>query len=240
MRSTLCIRVCALAALVAAGAVFVACSDSNDPATESSTGGTGASTGDDDDEATGGETSSAGGTEAAGGDEGTGGQGTGGGEFVCNYPTSNNPPPSDAPECVNGETKNDPCTAEQEGYQCYKTCGPRYSSGWKPLTCTSGVFTEISDCTWTGTEYSAFRIPADLANIDPSCPADPPQATTACNVDACISCAASNGAYRDSSGTEKSGWCTCYHGPDDAEPVWTCGTAGKAWPCPGNPPNDGC
>jgi hypothetical protein len=235
MRATLCIRVCLLAAIVAAGAIAVACSDSNEPANQSSTDGTGGSTGDDDDDATGGETS-AGGAEGTGGDQGTGGQGAGG-EFVCSYPTTNNPPPTDAPECVNGETKNDPCT--EEGYRCYKTCGPRYSSGWKPLTCSSGVFTEISDCTWTGDDYSAFRIPATMDAIDPSCPADPPQATTACNVDACISCASANGGYMDSGGTLKNGWCTCYHGPD-ADPVWTCGTAGKAWPCPGAPANPGC
>jgi hypothetical protein len=241
MRSTLCIPVCALAALVAAGAIAVGCSDSNPPATQSSTGGTdgtGGSTGEGGGEATGGDTSTGGG-EATGGDQGTAGQGTGG-EFVCNYPTASNPPPEDAPQCMNDEAKNDPCTEEQEGYRCYKNCGPRYSSGWKPLTCTSGVFTEISDCTWTGDDYSAFRIPETLEEIDSACPTEPPQATMPCNVDPCISCAAPNGAYKDSGGTEKSGWCTCYHGADDEDPVWTCGTAGKAWPCPGSPANPGC
>ncbi len=231
MRSTVRIRVYTLAALVAAGAVAAACSDSNPPASESTGGET--STGGS--EATGGEAM---GGEATGGDQGSAGDGTGG-EFVCSYPTSSNPPPDDAPECTNGETKNGTCTAEEEGYRCYKNCGPRYASGWKPLTCTSGVYTEISACTWTGDDYSAFRIPETLDEIDSSCPTDPPQATMPCNVDPCISCAAANGAYMDSGGTEKSGWCTCYYGPDE-EPMWTCGTAGTAWPCPGSPANSGC
>ena len=126
---------------------------------------------------------------------------------------------------------------------CYRSCGPRNSSGWKTETCTGGIIVEVSACEWTGTDYSAFRVPANYPptaeDLDPACPpaGSPPQATMACEVPACVSCAEpGTGAYLDSGGSTKSGWCTC---ADDGSgtATWSCGTAGTAWPCPGN---DGC
>jgi len=242
------VSVLAITALAAALIGSVACEDSatNAPASEggaasgkggttttdvggaAATGGASATPG------AGGTSSGVGGSSAA-----TGGAATssaGGSDGTCNYPAASSPPPNGGLVCAAGETKGGACTTE--GAVCWKTCGPTNSSGWKTETCTGGVIVEVSACQWSGSDYSAFKIPATLAAMDASCPDGTPQASQACTANPCASCAdKTTGAYLDSSGASKSGWCTC---TGTTSMKWTCGTAGTAWPCPGNPANPGC
>lgn len=248
---TLTARVSAIALTALAAAVFgsVACSDSNSPAPgtgDSDTGGTtatgqgGASTSD---------TSSGGTTETGSG--GTTATGSGGatttdstaggattttttstaGASACNYPTTSPPTPNNGAICDAIVKKGGSCTTE--GAVCYKACGPT-NSGWKSETCTNSVYVEVSACIWTATDYSAFKVPATLAELSTSCPGTAPQASTPCTVAPCIPCAdSSTGGYLDSSGAQKAGWCECAAHDDTGTGKWTCGTAGSAWPCPG-------
>ena len=210
-------------------------------ATTTGTGGsTPAST-----DATGGEPAAGGATGASGaGTTAAAGAATASTEYTplegadCVYPETEDvvAPPDDADgPCLAGESKNATCPAEREGITCYKNCGPRNSSGWKPLTCTAGVIIEDSTCRWTGIDYAVWRVPAALGEMDPACPAEgTPRATDPCDIPSCISCAnRMTGGYEDSSGAAKAGWCTCVG--EEGNRMWTCGTAGKSWPCPGNP-----
>ena len=258
MNFTASVSAIALAALVAAVAGSVACSADNPPATSTATGGADTATGGASADATGGAataaatggapaaTSGTGGADTAtgGADTATGGATAASGTYTpvppeeCIYPEAADaaPPPDDADgPCMLGEKKNATCAADREGITCYKNCGPRNSSGWKPLTCTAGVITEDSTCRWTGTDYSIWRVPPTLEEMDPACPAEgTPRATEPCDVPSCISCAnRTTAGYEDSGGAAKGGWCTCVG--DEGDRTWTCGTAGKAWPCPGNP-----
>jgi hypothetical protein len=238
MNSNLRVSVCAMAALALGVAGAAACSDSNEPAGAQPQPATGGST-----QATGG-TEATGGAEATGGDTGAGGASTDGSggvvvPDVCNYPTESQPPPNGVAACPETVKKGEPCTVD--GEMCYRNCGPRNSSGWKTETCTGGIIVEVSTCEWTGTDYSAFRIPAayppTAADLDPNCPpaGSPPQATVACSAPPCVSCTEpGTGQYRDSSGSVKPGWCTCA-ADASGDTTWSCGTSGKAWPCPGRP-----
>jgi hypothetical protein len=173
---------------------------------------------------TGGTSTAAGGTSTAAGGTSTAAGGASPG--TCNYPTASNPPPNGGAVCTT-EAKGATCTTE--GAVCWKACGPTNSSGWKTETCTGGVIVEVSACQWTGTDYSAFKIPS-LSALDSSCPATAPQAAQPCTAVPCAVCAdPATGAYLDSSGASKSGWCTCVGATTTK---WTCGTSGTAWPCP--------
>ena len=108
---------------------------------------------------------------------------------------------------------------------CYKTCGPQ-SIGFKTETCSSGVYWEGACQFALGGDYSCYAIPPTL---DPACPAEPPQAGTACDVPACAPCNAA-GIYLDSTGAPKAGYCVCVPGIVQR---WSCALA-ISWPCPGS------
>jgi hypothetical protein len=233
MTLTARVSVFALTALAAALFGTAACNDSNAPSNETTSAG-GKASGEGGAAATdvGGATA----TGQGGAATGQGGAATGeggattaaGGATVtgCNYPATSPPTPGGGAMCDGTVKKGAACTTEAA--VCYKACGPT-NTGWKSETCTAGVYVEVSACTWTGTDYSAFRVPATLAELSATCPDTTPQAGQACTVEPCVVCAdKSTGGYLDSSGAAKSGWCLC-NGETDKK--WTCGTAGTAWPC---------
>jgi hypothetical protein len=123
-------------------------------------------------------------------------------------------------------TKNGICI-DTDPQLCYKTCGPE-SIGFKSETCTAGVYVEQSGCSFPPGDYSCYRIPVAL---DPSCPAEVPQATTVCTVAPCTPCNV-NGGYLDSSGAAKTGYCVC-PAPSSSTGIskWSCAMT-SAWPCP--------
>jgi hypothetical protein len=170
-------------------------------------------------------------TDAAGGTTGTTDTTTAGGSTSTGSKT---PPGGDPPNggtvCDSTVAKNGACTTE--GAVCYKSCGPTNSGGWKSETCTNAVWVEVSACTWTGANYNCYTVPATLAGMDAQCPTDAtPQASQPCSVPGCVPCTDVDGNYMDSKGGVKAGWCVC--NTDAATAVWTCGTTGTSWPCPG-------
>lgn len=234
---TLTTRVSVLALTAFAAALFgtAACNDSNPaaPGTDTSAGGSSSSgaggatatgVGGATDTGSGGAVTGAGGdTAAAGGaTAAAGGAATTG----CNFPATSPPLPAGGTLCDGTVKKGGACTVE--GAVCFKTCGPT-NTGWKSETCTNLVYAEVSACVWTGTDYSAFRIPASLAELSATCPDTTPQAGQPCTVEPCVVCTdKTTGGYLDSGGGAKSGWCLCN---GEANKAWTCGTAGTAWPC---------
>jgi hypothetical protein len=128
--------------------------------------------------------------------------------------------------------KNVACT-DSDPQLCYKTCGPTNSGGWKSETCTNLVYVEVSACEWTKSDYSCYKVPATLAELNSQCPTGvTPKAGDPCSVPECVACTNSTtGMYMDSKGGEKAGWCVCNTSASPA--VWTCGTSGTSWPCPG-------
>jgi hypothetical protein len=134
--------------------------------------------------------------------------------------------------------KNVPCT-DSDPQLCYKTCGPTNSGGWKSETCTNNgttrAYVEVSACIWTKSDYSCYKVPATLAELDSQCPVGvTPKAGEPCSIPACIACTNSvDGNYIPSgdSAIPKPGWCVC--NTDAEPPKWTCGSTGAGWPCPG-------
>ena len=123
-------------------------------------------------------------------------------------------------------TKNGICT-DTDPQLCYRTCGP-LSIGFKSETCTAGAYVEQSGCSFLPGDMSCYKIPTTM---DPTCPTEVPQASTACNVAPCTLCNVNNG-YLDSSGTAKTGYCVC--SPPSATTgasKWSCASS-TAWPCP--------
>jgi hypothetical protein len=128
-------------------------------------------------------------------------------------------------------TKGGPCV-DTDPQSCYKTCGPQ-SVGMKSETCLGGAYVE-GQCEFaSGSDYSCYKIPAV---IDPACPATPPQAGTPCELPACTPCNA-GGAYLDSTGATKVGYCICPAPGPSGISKWSCATVSN-WPCPG--PGQGC
>jgi hypothetical protein len=123
-------------------------------------------------------------------------------------------------------TKNGICV-DTDPQLCYKTCGPQ-SVGFKSETCTAGVYVEQSGCSFPPADYSCYKI-ADPFVLDPTCPAEVPQATTACTVAPCTLCNV-NGGYLDSSGAAKQGYCVCPTSTTGTS-KWSCASS-TAWPCP--------
>jgi hypothetical protein len=131
-------------------------------------------------------------------------------------------------------TKNGICNDPNDPQFCYKTCGPQ-SIGFKSETCTAQVYVEQSGCSFPPGDYSCYKIP-DPFVLDPSCPAEVPQATTVCTVAPCTLCNV-NGGYLDSGGNAKTGYCVC---PEPSATTgtskWSCAST-TAWPCPAG---EGC
>ena len=244
-------RVSAIALTLVAGTVLgaLACSDTNNPAPgtgdtvggSSSNGGATATSATDIGGTSTTATGSGGATDTgAGGATATGSGGattsttttSSAGAAACNYPTTAPPVPTGGTICDSTVKKGGACTTEAA--VCYKACGPT-NSGWKTETCTGAVYVEVSACIWTASDYSAFKVPATLAEVSTQCPTTAPQASTACSIPSCIPCAdPATGGYLDSSGAAKSGWCECSAiDPTTGQGKWTCGGSGTAWPCPG-------
>lgn len=132
-------------------------------------------------------------------------------------------------------TKNVACTAD-DVQVCYKTCGPN-SIGFKPETCTDGLYTELSNTCFypDGRDYSCYSVPQTLPDAA-TCGLTntPPQTSTACTAPACTLCQ-QNGTYLDSGGALKIGYCVCTEKTDGSS-AWSCGSI-TTWPCPGS---EGC
>jgi hypothetical protein len=130
--------------------------------------------------------------------------------------------------------KNTACTAE-DVQLCYRTCGPE-SVGFKPETCTAGVYAEPSNfCEYPASgDYSCYKIPATLPDATTCGITSAPQSGAACTAPSCTLCSL-GGAYLDSSGASKVGHCVC-HEKTDGGKVWSCAGT-NIWPCPGK---NGC
>ena len=120
-------------------------------------------------------------------------------------------------------SKGVPCVAADPQF-CFRTCGPE-SIGFKRETCVGGAYAEGA-CEYPADgDFSCYQIPAQP---DPSCPAEPPQASTECEVAACTLCNA-NGMYLDSTGASKLGYCVCAFGVVASK--WS-GAPASTGPCP--------
>ena len=213
-----------VAAFVAQAFIFQACG-SNSPSNTPGTGGSGqgqAGNGQAGTTGVGGTTGqggSIGGTTGGGGTTGTGGTAVFG-----------------DPACPSTVSKGGACAATDIQF-CYKTCGPE-KSGVKSETCqTSGTYAEMSGCSFDPTKtFECYKIPA-TANT--ACPAGvTPQGSMDCstyNVDPCVVCNSTQGtqggAYLDSTGAMKVGYCVCQAPNSSGARVWSC-ASDTAWPCP--------
>jgi len=164
---------------------------------------------------------------AAGRDGGTTGGGTGGSGV-----TDARPADAYTPLCGDlvtaadaSPTKLGICTAS-DPQLCYKTCGPR-NVGFKSETCMSGIYAEMSGCSFPSGDYSCYKIPA---TIDPSCPSTTPQSGQPCAVAECVLCNV-GGNYLDSGGNPKTGYCVCPPPNEKGNQSWSCASS-TAWPCP--------
>ena len=252
MTRTTRITIVTLQTLIAAGWISAAgCSSTNDPATSTGgtagdpvtppgTGGTTSSGGSGGTTGTGGASgTSTGGYAGTGGATGGSGGATGGsagsGTGGSGVATDGGGSTTYAPACANNAAgvaiaKGVACTAA-DPQLCWKTCGPA-SSGFKPETCTAGLYAEEPGgppCHFPPADYACYKIPA---TVDTTCPATPPQASMDCTVAACTPCNA-GGSYLDSSGATKTGYCVCPAAGASGSRKWSCASA-TAWPCPGN------
>jgi hypothetical protein len=200
------------------------CSSDNSPSNEASgaSGGTGGSG------ASGGSSGTAAGTGGSSGSSGSSGSGGSGGSDTQNFM----PPCSAGPTLAGDEIKKGTVCTPSDVELCYRPCGPT-SVGWKPETCTSGVYAE-GDCTFpVEGDYSCFKIPD---TIDAAvCPTTTPQSGMDCTVPECTLCNL-DGMYFDSTGSSKTGYCVCQAPNDMGARHWSC-ASDTAWPCP---INNGC
>ena len=197
-------------ALMAQLFAFQGCGGGNSPS-KAGSGGAAAGT------STGGATGT-----TTGGSSGGGGTGAGGGSAAFGEPA-----------CAATVAKGAACTPSDQQL-CYKTCGPE-KSGVKSETCqTSGAYAEMSGCTFDPLKnYACYKIPT-AANT--ACPAGvTPQGSMACDVPHCTLCNSmqglTGGAYLDSSGASKAGWCSCQEPNTAGVRSWSC-ASDTAWPCP--------
>ena len=211
----------AIPALVSAVLGGLGCSSSNNPAIKAGAGGGS-------NEATGGSTSTS--TSPAGGSNGdTGGSGATDGSTGGSTAASTEFQPVCSGNTVAGVpvAKGGQCAAT-DPQMCYKTCGPQ-SIGFKSETCAASVYVEQSGCSFPSSkDYSCYKIPTA---IDPSCPTTTPKASDPCTVAACILCQDSTGAYLDSGGNSKQGYCVCPASSGTSGSKWSCASS-TAWPCP--------
>jgi hypothetical protein len=139
--------------------------------------------------------------------------------------------------CPTTVSKGVPCTSSDPQF-CSKTCGPE-KVGTKAETCASGVYVEMSGCTFDPSrDYSCYKIPTA---VNSTCPAEvPPQASAACEVPPCMLCNSlqglAGGQYLDASGAAKVGYCVCQQPNAAGVRTWSC-ASDTAWPCP---INSGC
>jgi hypothetical protein len=207
------------AALVSQVLAFQACGGGgNTPATKGSGGATGTASGGASGTATGGASGTASGGSTGAGSGGS--TGTGGGAFG-------------EPACLSTVSKGSACGPTDQQL-CYKTCGPE-KTGVKSETCqTSGTYAEMSGCTFDPAQnYACYKIPT-TANT--ACPTGTtPQGSATCDVPHCTLCNSmqglAGGQYLDSSGSPKTGWCTCQEANTAGTRTWTC-ASDTAWPCP--------
>jgi hypothetical protein len=102
-------------------------------------------------------------------------------------------------------------------------------------TCQGGVYYEMSGCTFdSARDYSCYAIPMAP---NPFCPAGlTPIASQACDVPQCSACNSQQGlvggAYLDSTGAAKVGFCVCQAPSAAGTRTWSC-ASDTAWPCPG-------
>jgi hypothetical protein len=213
------------AAVLATGLALAGCGSDNEPAvtngdddsSANSSSNTSASNG------SGGSSSTSASADTSSTDTSSGGSSSGGTSTTASG-TLGQPP------CGNNiagmEIKKGTACTEDDVELCYRTCGPQ-SIGWKTEICTGGVYVE-GDCQFPPEEsYECYAIPDA---IDASCPADPPQASTDCDVAECTLCNA-GGEYLDSGGSVKIGYCVCQQPKADGSRTWSCGSD-VAWPCP--------
>jgi hypothetical protein len=222
------VQVLGAAALLAQALIFPSCGGGNEGMTGNGTGNggtTGSGTG------SAGTTGASGATGSAGASGSAGATGAGGSM------------PFGEPACTGLRTaageepaKNVPCTPADPQF-CFRTCGP-VREGIKSETCeTSGVYAEMSGCTFDpGKNYSCYKIPA-AAN--PVCPVGmTPKGSDPCtdlNVPTCTACNSlqglNGGQYFDSAGSPKTGWCVCQAPNGQGVRTWSC-ASDTAWPCP--------
>src|SRR4030095_12571608 len=83
------------------------------------------------------------------------------------------------PACLSTVVKGGACTPAYQQF-CYKTCGPE-KTGVKTETCTtSGIYAEMSGCSFDpAKDYSCYKIPT-AANTQ--CPAGTPMGSASCDV----------------------------------------------------------
>lgn len=135
------------------------------------------------------------------------------------------------PACDDAIVKGSSCT--EAGQYCYRQCGPD-AVGFKRETCMNRTYSE-GECQFPASaDYSCYSVPAPY-QLPAACPGTVPRAADPCTVPQCTPCfggTTNNPLYRDSSGTQKTGYCVCAESG-----VWTCATSSEpsSWPCPGNP-----
>jgi hypothetical protein len=136
------------------------------------------------------------------------------------------------PACLSSVAKGASCTSADQQF-CYKGCGPALK-GIKSETCLSGVYVEMSGCTFDpAVDYSCYKI-SFVANA--ACPSSVvPMAGAPCEVQPCLLCNSIQGVpagqYLDVSGATRVGYCVCQ--PPDAAGLqkWSC-ASNTSWPCP--------
>ena len=171
---------------------------------------------------------------ATGGSGGGAGTGGGGGAGTGGTAGTGGGGGFGQPACPGTVTKGGPCTAT-DLQLCYKTCGPE-KTGVKSETCqSSGVYAEMSGCSFDlSKDYSCYKI-APAANA--ACSAGTtPLAGSACDVPACTVCNSTQGLlggqYLDSAGAAHTGYCVCSAPNAAGARIWSC-ASDTNWPCPG-------
>lgn len=102
---------------------------------------------------------------------------------------------------------------------CRKTCGVS-AMATKPCTCSQGQW-NCGDCSYGPGDYSCYRLPASSV---PACPFGTVNGNTTCTK-ACALCS----GYRDTTGSDKVGYCSCEDAGTDAPPVYRCASTSE-WP----------
>jgi len=171
-----------------------------------------------------------GGGAGAGGRGGAGGAGgIGGGGVAGSTGAAGN---SGQPACLSTVVKGGACSSGDQQL-CYKTCGPE-QQGVKSEICSSGVYIEMSGCSFDqARSYACYKIPPAANAV--CTPGVTPQASQPCAAPLCTLCNSvgglPGGAYLDSSGAAKVGYCVCQAPNSNGARTWSC-ASDTQWPCP--------
>ena len=132
-------------------------------------------------------------------------------------------------QCDPNQVKGATCPID--GFTCKKNCGPTHSGGRKTETCVAGVFVE-GTCTFPPGDYTCYKLEGTTPECTTVNDGVPVIATDPCDLAKVGTCRPCTG-YMDSKGTPKEGYCHCSLSPnlDPTNAKWTCGSAGKEWPC---------